>query len=366
MKKNNGITLIALILTIVVLMILASVAINSINNDGIIKNAERAKFVDAVAKINENIELAKMNGVLEKYTNNGTIIYDKEKLIPQEYKDIFTITPDGKLVYLGNDVEEQAVLEGMNITIDTLLTNIKQLQILAEEYKASNETTDTTTQLCLQYIRRNKYNDYIWSIAAGAVNEGFATYVSQQNTPVSQYDFETAKIANSKVDFVHMCAALNAYLVNSPILPSRYCGWAGDLSTLIEQVIAKYPDPTAVQDDVLIAYAEELIGTENPISTFGLSDMLADIDAENFYNTGIDNFYETILNYYYKDNSNIHNRNNIFKANFGGPINATTNSFLNYRYVSQLIKDSTIKSIYTSNYARYNNIVATAFHNYFE
>lgn len=42
-KKNNGITLIGLVITIVVIIILASITISYIVDDGIIKKARRSK-----------------------------------------------------------------------------------------------------------------------------------------------------------------------------------------------------------------------------------------------------------------------------------------------------------------------------------
>ena len=42
MKKNNGITLIALIITIIVMMILVAVTINILVNSGLIETAKKA------------------------------------------------------------------------------------------------------------------------------------------------------------------------------------------------------------------------------------------------------------------------------------------------------------------------------------
>lgn len=44
MKRNKGVTLVALIITVIILMILAVVAINSVNNTGIIQHAQNAKL----------------------------------------------------------------------------------------------------------------------------------------------------------------------------------------------------------------------------------------------------------------------------------------------------------------------------------
>lgn len=71
MKKNNGITLIALVVTIVVLLILAGVAINSVlGDDGIIAKAQVAKEKTETAEIKE---MTKEDIVEKQIENKGSI-----------------------------------------------------------------------------------------------------------------------------------------------------------------------------------------------------------------------------------------------------------------------------------------------------
>ena len=58
-KRNKGITLIALVVTIIVLLILAGIAINlTVGDNGIITRAERATIIQRLAEIKEQIEFA--------------------------------------------------------------------------------------------------------------------------------------------------------------------------------------------------------------------------------------------------------------------------------------------------------------------
>ena len=93
-KKERGITLIALVVTIIVLIILAGISINLIfGTNGIINKAKDAKIKTDIASIKENIQMeilgkqAENNGnisddslkkILEKY---GTLSHEEEKLI---------------------------------------------------------------------------------------------------------------------------------------------------------------------------------------------------------------------------------------------------------------------------------------------
>ena len=99
MKKTNGITLIALIITIIVLLILAGVVLATITGQGnIIGNAE-----NAVGKYNNSITeeqdlLSSLEKQLDKFTNNNVptdpvyaVLY---KISDEEYHLIFNSTGD--------------------------------------------------------------------------------------------------------------------------------------------------------------------------------------------------------------------------------------------------------------------------------
>ena len=75
-KKNKGITLIALVVTIVVLLILAGVTIATLTGDnGILTKAQEAKEKTEEAAKREEAELADLNSYID---NNGATIYDTE------------------------------------------------------------------------------------------------------------------------------------------------------------------------------------------------------------------------------------------------------------------------------------------------
>ena len=75
MKKDKGITLIALVITIIVLLILAGVTIATLTGDnGILAQASRAKQESEKASIIEQIRL----DIMEKQTENEGIIYDED------------------------------------------------------------------------------------------------------------------------------------------------------------------------------------------------------------------------------------------------------------------------------------------------
>ena len=69
-KKNKGITLVALVVTIVVLLILAGISISALTNTGIFQKAKDAKQKSEEATQNEESLLAEYEVEIDKYTSN--------------------------------------------------------------------------------------------------------------------------------------------------------------------------------------------------------------------------------------------------------------------------------------------------------
>ena len=118
MKKRmeeQGVTLLVLVITIIVLLILAGVTISAITgDDGTIVNASKAKFRTEIRDIEEKIELEEINHNNGEEFQFGTL----KDLIGREdeYNEILYME-DGKLVYLEDKVSDKQAqwLEEMGI-----------------------------------------------------------------------------------------------------------------------------------------------------------------------------------------------------------------------------------------------------------
>ena len=61
MKKQNGITLVALVISIIVMLILAGVSINAImGENGVLSRAQYASFMSEMAAVEEAVQLWKV------------------------------------------------------------------------------------------------------------------------------------------------------------------------------------------------------------------------------------------------------------------------------------------------------------------
>ena len=70
LKHNRGITLIALIITIIILLILAGISIKALTNTGLFGKANEAKIRTEISRIEEEANLIYLDLVAGKYTEN--------------------------------------------------------------------------------------------------------------------------------------------------------------------------------------------------------------------------------------------------------------------------------------------------------
>ena len=87
-KSNNGITLIALVITIIVLLILAAVSIAMLTGEnGILKKASTAKEKHLISEAKEKIELALQDLRIEEESKGNSLTKEKlSKLLESEYE----------------------------------------------------------------------------------------------------------------------------------------------------------------------------------------------------------------------------------------------------------------------------------------
>ena len=199
-----------------------------------------------------------------------------------------------------------------------ILEKVETIQNWAEEYiEQNNIVNNTATDLCMQYIRKDRYNSNLWNTLLGSIDSEFVDYVkSKENPPTFKNDVLFDPNTGKEIDFVHMIAPLNAYLKNGDSVMSMvstdYAGWGGDLVTLLEEVTV-YRTKNNIEDkNVLQEYSNSLLGTNNP-STFASSDALADLDAIALYKDSNNNVKEDLYNAlykYYVDTNSTYNANN--------------------------------------------------------
>ena len=139
-KEVKGITLVALVVTIIVLLILSGVAISlSLGDDGIFKRAKEGAKTYQNASINEKIELDEVSNYIEDYLNGrkeetvitnvkeaiekGTV-YKENTVIYDEYNNPVKVPAGFKLAKdSGTDVTKGIVIEDVEAGNDDTIGN---------------------------------------------------------------------------------------------------------------------------------------------------------------------------------------------------------------------------------------------------
>ena len=112
LKSKKGITLIALVITIIVLLILAGVSIAMLTGEnGILTQARKADDETRAAAVQEAIDLWKTNKVLDEKTNSSTAGSDTELLDSLEEQKLLTPTEREELETTGQTTIGDRVIE---------------------------------------------------------------------------------------------------------------------------------------------------------------------------------------------------------------------------------------------------------------
>lgn len=74
LKENKGVTLVALVITIIVLLILAGVTLSMVMGDsGIFSKANKASSETTISSAKDAVRLATLEAVTDQYDDNGAI-----------------------------------------------------------------------------------------------------------------------------------------------------------------------------------------------------------------------------------------------------------------------------------------------------
>ena len=144
MKSTRGITLIALVVTIVVLLILAAVSISMLGGEnGIITQAQNAKLETRAGEVEEKVNLWKNEKISSKYTN-ATVKTEDELLEEMKTDKILfeeEIDRENKIITIGTreisykiDGETDVGKEALKFLVNSGEDGIVYMPIAKEEY----------------------------------------------------------------------------------------------------------------------------------------------------------------------------------------------------------------------------------------
>ena len=168
LKANKGITLVALVVTIIVLLILAGVAITTLTNDnGIIQRAIKTKDNLNLAGIKEEVRLV----------ISSREINEKSKLTNKTLKED-----------LENDLEGQKTITEVNELKDVCYATRDGIELTVYEdgeiYEGKVSVWDGSTVECPEFRKEN--NVFNWNIYTAGQLKFLADFVNNGNTLTSE------------------------------------------------------------------------------------------------------------------------------------------------------------------------------------
>ena len=145
-KSIKGITLVALVITIVILLILAGISIQAITNTGLFANAKIAKEKSIEGQLKEEISLAIQNIQVEEIAKGNGVTLETLAggQLEKELKDITVELTDGEINGEYKDYE-YTIDSNLNVTINGPVTGIKikgSAEVQTEGYVFEGNTVE--------------------------------------------------------------------------------------------------------------------------------------------------------------------------------------------------------------------------------
>ena len=171
MKRNKGITMISLVVTIIVLIILAGVSINMVIGDnGIITIAQKAKENTELARIEEEEQL---NNLYEEFQNSGGIIDDGSDTEAIEKLENFK-----KII--ATAITNEGVTTAETDTAETMGENISK--ILQKRTENATATPEDIVEGKTAWVNGNEITG---TKKEDSIEEHFKVYTQQVNGSVA-------------------------------------------------------------------------------------------------------------------------------------------------------------------------------------
>ena len=262
------------------------------------------------------------------------------------------------------------------------IDKLKDMEKYIDEFKASKYKDyieyrgiekENTSKIAINIIRgcSKSYRGIKWSLTSGDVFDYIKNYIDEKDpsimkafTKYTSSDNNTFNDPNqNEIDLLHMMATLSAFYPSNSIISDckELAGWAADLQSMIYDVkIKAYGTDENLNEVALEKTGKILTDEERKLppeqkkyvdTHFSMSDMLADIDAQNIYYlySPKDNMYlSEMLEDYYNKHEYYKKRYSIFVNGYGGIDNLErrTNEFtkgdelIKHHFLNSYAKDA--------------------------
>ena len=218
-NKNKGITLVALVITIIILLILAGISISALTNTGIFQKAKDAKQKSADAELDQNTKLDEYENEIDNYlpkqNSNKTVEQAKEKVLSTEKnielvdaKENKIVIPAGfKIIGDATTVDKGIVIEDATVDKDGKPTATAGSQFVWIPVGTITKADGTETTITLE-----RY-DFDYSTGAESVYSGSYIVEEDANNPSTLKNIEGKSIAKNITNFKNSVKANGGYYI---------------------------------------------------------------------------------------------------------------------------------------------------------
>ena len=165
-NKNKGITLIALVITIIILLILAGISISALTNQGLFKNAKIAQNATEKAEKEQGQRLNEYEDEINKYLNNSNEDKKEVKLVADNINKVLSTTVNTEL----KDAKENKIVVPAGFKIVEGATTVDKGIVI-------EDVTETAT----------KGSQFVW-IPVGTITKSDGTTAT---ITLGRYDFNS-------------------------------------------------------------------------------------------------------------------------------------------------------------------------------
>ena len=164
-NKDKGITLIALVITIIILLILAGISISALTNQGLFKNAKIAQNATEKAEKEQGQRLNEYEDEINKYLNNSNEDKKEVKLVANNINKVLSTTDNTEL----KDAKENKIVVPAGFKIVNGATTVDKGIVI-------EDVTETAT----------KGSQFVW-IPVGTITKSNGTTAT---ITLGRYDFD--------------------------------------------------------------------------------------------------------------------------------------------------------------------------------
>jgi len=228
-NREKGITLIALVITIIILLILAGISISALTNQGLFKNAKITQNATEKAEAEQGKTLNEYEDEINKYLSNN----DKTEGKLVDASAIAKATDTEKATnYYGKTVTGYTPVNGTIVGWKIFYADESNIYLIADDYvtienvptkngKALNPSVDENGNVYPKQLNFNsEIIDQYTSINASLINNNVN---SSLNSSIIDKWMNRYKVANF-LDLYHIGAKATAYMLDTEIWNNLYKG----------------------------------------------------------------------------------------------------------------------------------------------